>query len=227
LQWLQLHQNQLEGDVPESFINLVNLRDPTGWEPGLLLEYNFLNVPPLYPDTENPFHVFLDAKDPNWHLRQGFQTTIAPEGGELVSMDGKTHLLVPEGALQSDTTFTFYPQARPTHRHGSLVFADNGFLLEAEDELGMPVTSFDEAVVITIEYGDDDVAVIPEDLVRLYFWDETGQTWMDAVTTCPDGQYERNPDENTFSVPICHLTEFAVFGSHLHGIHLPLVVRGY
>lgn len=223
---LWLSSNRLEGDVPETFFNLVNLADATPTEDALDLDYNFLNVPVDYPDGGDPLHVFLSQKDLDWHLRQGFDETLGPAGGELQSLDGKTHVLVPAGALAGDTTFTYYPQASPSQGTGTLLFANNSFLLEAEDGSGTPVTTFDPPLVVTIAYADDDIDGYPEDSLGLYYWDETGQTWMDAVTTCSDGAYVRDLEANTFSLPICHLSELALFG-HTHRVYLPLVLGGY
>jgi Leucine-rich repeat (LRR) protein len=222
---LSLSGNKLEGDVPESFANLVNLADPAEWYDGLDLDYNFLNVPPDYPNPANPLHVFLNQKDPDWHLRQGFQVTLDPGGGEFQSLDGKNHFLIPDGALAGETTFTFYPQANPSQAYGSLLFANNSFLLEAEDEFGMPVTTFDAPLTATILYDDQDIEGLPEDFLGLYLWDETSLTWMDAVTTCPEGEYLRDPEANSFSLPVCHLSEFAVFVEYPHQIYLPVLQR--
>jgi hypothetical protein len=65
-----LQDNLLVGDIPSSFINLVNLMDPGYSMDGLDLDYNQLNVPAGYPDPLNPLHTFLFQKDPDWHLRQ-------------------------------------------------------------------------------------------------------------------------------------------------------------
>ena len=37
---------------------------------GLDLDYNYLNIPAAYPDPSNPLHLFLNQKDPDWHMRQ-------------------------------------------------------------------------------------------------------------------------------------------------------------
>jgi len=74
LKVLLLNNNQLLGDVPGTLLNLVNLFDPGEYPPnagdGLDLDYNYLIVPPGYPDPANPLHVFLSKKDPDWHLFQ-------------------------------------------------------------------------------------------------------------------------------------------------------------
>jgi peptide/nickel transport system substrate-binding protein len=63
LKSLDLAHNQLRGHVPASFASLSSLEY-------LDLDYNYLIVPADYPNPANPLHVFLQALDPDWHLRQ-------------------------------------------------------------------------------------------------------------------------------------------------------------
>ena len=136
--WLQ--DNKFSGDIPSSFINLINLID-AGLYPGydgLDLDYNMLNVPPGYPDPNDPLQIFHHQKDPDWQLYQGFEQRIGSAGGELTSLDGKTDFIIPEGALITDTTFTFIPLQAPTHNFDPMVFSNNSFDLSAEDAVGNP-----------------------------------------------------------------------------------------
>ena len=45
--------------------------------------------------------------------------------------------------------------------------------------------------------------------------------WEDAAC----GAYDRHPDKNWLAVPICHLSQFALFGERDYLIYLPLVLR--
>ena len=223
---LRLNDNNLVGDVPDTFINLINLFYPgMVWDggDGLDLDYNLLNVPPGYPNPTVPLQVFLNQKDPDWQLYQGFEQMIGAGGGELTSLDSKTDFLIPEGALITDTTFTFIPMSAPSHDSGTLAFAHNSYLLTAEDASGNPVITFNQPITATLTYTNSDV-VAPEATLGLYFWDESNSAWMDAVTSCPGGGYTRNPDANIFSLPLCHLTEFGVFGMPLLTF-MPLIHR--
>jgi hypothetical protein len=76
---------------------------------------------------------------------------------------------------------------------------------------------------VTLTYADADV-VGPEDTLGLYYWDETGSTWVDAVNTCPGGEYVRDLEGNLLALPLCHLTEFGVFSQPLN-VFLPVLNR--
>ena len=223
---LRLNQNRITGDVPSSFVNLVHLGfHGFFWDggDGLDLASNFLLVPPGYPDPLDPLHIFLSEKDPDWHLYQGFEQVIGVGGGEITSLNGKTDFLIPEGALFTDTTFTFMPQPAPDHRSGWLAFSNISFELTAIDIGGNPVIGFNLPITVTLTYTDTDI-VGAEDTLGLYYWDEIASSWMDTVTTCPGGEYTRYPDGNSFALPLCHLTEFGLFGEPLI-LFLPMIHR--
>jgi hypothetical protein len=167
-------------------------------------------------------HNFLVQKDPDWQLYQGFEQVIGSLGGELTSLDGKTDILIPPGALVGDTTFTYMPLPAPRHAPGWMTFANNSFDLSAEDAVGNPITTFNLPITVTLSYSDWDI-IGPENTLGLYYWDEPASAWTDAVTTCP-GEYTRDLDGNMLSLPLCHLTEFGLFGNPLH-IFLPVISR--
>jgi hypothetical protein len=219
---LRLDQNQLSGDIPNSIANLDTLNDPGEAEDGgdgLDLDYNALNVPAGYPDPFVPLQVFLSQKDPNWHTLQAFTQTIGSAGGTLTSLDGRTEFVFPAGALITGTTFTFTPQPVPNHSPARLSDAHNSFLLSAVDAGGTPVITFTLPVTATLSYTDTDIASLFEDTLGLYYWDSL---WLDALSTCTEGEYTRDLDANTFSLPVCHLSEFAVLGQSLQ-FFIPLV----
>jgi len=225
LMWLCLDNNHLTGEVPATLMNLVNLND-TGsvYDDGLDLDYNALTVPAGYPVAGNPLHDFLLSKDPNWHLRQTIEEVIGSGGGEMTSLDETVNIVVPPGAVGDNTTFTFTPQRDPNFNIGKLAFAHNSFQLTAVDGLGDPVTVFAQPVTVTIAY-DEAMLGLPEESLKLYYWDTTTTTWLDAVTTCdPVGEYTRNLEGDMFSLDICHLSEFAVL-SDAPRIFLPTVLR--
>jgi len=85
------------------------------------------------------------------------------------------------------------------------------------------VTTFAPPLVIAISYDEESLGVIPEISLFLYYWDETQSAWLDAATTCEGGEYTRNLAENWLSLPICHLSEFALGEGHT--LYLPLIAR--
>ena len=211
---LELQDNRLDGDIPASFMNLAWLCEPTSCDrPGLDLDYNLLNVPPGYPDQNEEFQVFLYKKDPDWHLYQGFRQEIGAVGGEIQSLDSRTDILIPAGALITDTLFTYKPWSIPDHSKGSLGFAHNTFDLTATDTYSNPVTIFGSPITVTLSYTTTDIYGVPENTLALYFWDEPSGSWKDGVTTCAGGSYQSDLDGNQLRLPLCHLTEFALFGN--------------
>lgn len=224
---LRLNDNRLEGDIPGTFINLTQLANPgMVWDgtDGLDLDYNMLNVPAGYPVPGDPLQTFLSQKDPEWQMYQGFEQDIGTEGGEITSLDGKTNFDIPAGAVKGTTTFTFLPQPSPGQDHPGLLYANHNFDLSASDSLGTPVVIFDQPITVTISYTDADRGLIMEDTLSIYYWDDNAGAWTDVVTTCPGGEYMRDPVGNVLSVPICHLTEFGLFGES-QKVFLPVVGR--
>jgi hypothetical protein len=212
---LRLDNNLLTGDIPDSLRNLTNLYDP-GDAPdggdGLDLDYNALIVPADYPNPTDPLQDFLSRKDLNWHTLQAFTQTIGSDGGTLTSLDGRTQFTFPPDALITDTLFTFTPQPILNYSPARLAFARNSFLLSAVDTGGTPVITFILPVTATLSYSDMDIASIFEDTLGLYYWDSR---WLDSLSTCAEGEYTRDLEANTFSLPVCHLSEFAVLGETL------------
>ena len=63
-----------------------------------------------------------------------------------------------------------------------------------------------------------------EDTLTLDYW--AGSGWADAAATCtPVSAYDRHPEENRLALPVCHLTEFAMFSAGGYEIYLPLIAR--
>ncbi len=225
---LNLNNNTLSGDVPATITKLINLCEPDDPDYpcystyGLDLGYNHLNVPAPEPPAS-----FLATKDPDWYLTQALEEVISADtGGTLISSDGNTEIEIPDGALTTDTTFLFDPQPSPSNDTGSLDFAGNSFELTAWDG-ETAVTTFAAPFVITIHYDEADLGYIPEDSLMMFYWDVNTTEWVDAATTCP-GEYTRNLDDNWLSLPVCHLTEFALLGEPLEAafdIFLPMITR--
>ena len=229
LMLLVLDNNDLSGDIPTSFTNLVNLCTPEDncygiWDYGLDLGYNGLNVPALEPVAS-----FLEEKDPDWDLTQAVEETISGDsGGIIISNDNSTQIEVPPDAVTGNVSFLYEPEPYPNQFIGNLSFAGISFQLTAEDSVGSSITFFNEPLLITLNYAEEYLGNIPEEELYLYYWDEGMTAWVDVVTTCGSGSYQRDFEENWLSVPVCHLSEFALMG-HANDlenqIFMPLVLR--
>ncbi len=222
---LDLGDNNLTGNIPASFTQLINLCDP-----GIIdypcngiyeldLGYNHLNVPAIEPPAG-----FLAIKDPDWYLTQAVEEEIPGEtGGTIISNDGNTEIVIPAEAVDGTVNFLFAPQPDPGHTTGSLTTIGNNFELTAT--LGdTPVTSFNPPLTLTLHYNQDLLGPIPEETLALYYWDNSLLVWVDAITTCSGAQYTRNLEENWITLPLCHLSEFALMGEPI-SIYLPLINR--
>jgi len=225
LNHLDLSDNMFSGDVPESFTNLVNLcvtgdpNPPCYGNYKTNLGYNRLNVPAPEPPAS-----FLGIKDPDWHLTQAVEAEIPGEtGGTVTSNDGNTEIAIPAGAVEGLLTILFAPQPNPSENIGNLNFAGKSFQLTAS--IGeTPVTSFAQPMILTLQYDQASLGPIPEDSLILYYWDANQLAWVDAASTCEGGAYTRNVDENWLSLPICHLSEFALLGDS-YDLFLPAIRR--
>ena len=223
---LDLSHNFLEGDVPSSFSNLVNLCVQGDMDAPCYgiketdLGYNLLNVP-----QPNPPADFLYEKDPDWDQTQGVKGVFqGAEGGTLISNDGRTTLVIPAGAVEGEVTIILKPTTKASGFMSPFVSARNDFEVLAFDANGAAVTEFDQPLTFTLHYEDGDIGMIPEDSLAVHYFDVGQQLWLDAVTTCADGGYSRNPEANMLSLPVCHLTEFAFVGEGFYS-HLPLILR--
>jgi hypothetical protein len=88
------------------------------------------------------------------------------------------------------------------------------------DADGSPVITLTLPVTATLSYTDNDIASIFEDTLGLYYWDSP---WLDASSTCAEGETTRDLEANTISLPLCHLSEFAVLGQ-TRQTSVPLVI---
>jgi len=215
---LDLHANKLSGDVPASF------NDSSFWPNDLLdLGYNLLNVPAPAQQA-----AWLATYDPDWYLTQGKIQPIPDGGGMLTSNDLDTSIQVQSASFDGSLTLTFAPQPAPSYDTGVLSFAGNSFELTAVDGSMNPVTTFNAPLIITIHYADADLGSIPEGSLSLYYWDTNSDDWADVVYTCSGASYTRDMTNNWLSVPLCHLSEFALMGMEVtldKFIYLPLIIR--
>ncbi len=213
---LQLTYNNLSGSMPSKTIGLTYLQV-------LDLDWNRLTVPSGYPRQFNLLDQFLYGRDPNWHLRQYTSKSIGPSGGKFSSLDGLVTLTIPSGALSADATFELMPMPAPEHPTGGLFFGQNAFSLVGSTAVGAGVV-FKAPVSLTIAY-DPTSLNLPEDTLRLFFYNPTSSQWEDAATSCiPPFAYSRDLEGNKFTVQICHLSEYAVLSDAVR-YFLPSILR--
>ncbi len=135
-----------------------------------------------------------------------------------------TEIVMPVGSVTATTvlSYTAVPTATTPAGFG---FAGLAFSLDAyQDDIKLEGFAFAHPISVTVQYGDADVIGMNEQSLTLDYWN--GTAWVDAATTCsPTSVYQRAPDVNRFSVAVCHLTQFGVFGIPQHKLRLPLVRR--
>jgi hypothetical protein len=76
-------------------------------------------------------------------------------------------------------------------------------------------------VIITLEYDESSLGGLDEESLLLMYWDESLSQWIDGAC----GPYDRHPADDWLSVPICHLSEFALVIPPTFSIYLPLISR--
>jgi len=132
-----------------------------------------------------------------------------------------TIIQVPGDAVTIETTLVYTPLETATTLSG-FSFAGHAFELDAyRNGVYLPGFTFEKPITITLHYSDADVAGLDEDSLKLEYWNESTSAWGDAAC----GAYDRHPDKNWLAVPICHLSQFALFGESEYIIYLPLVLR--
>jgi hypothetical protein len=157
---------------------------------------------------------------------EGTQTIIDPAtGGSLVYIDTQgltTTIQIPAGAVTKTITLIYTVVdtiAKPT----GFIFAGHAFDLTVyKDGVLLPGFTFLQPMTITIYYSDADIAGLEENSLKLYYLDNG--IWKDVAQTCtPPSTYGRHPGENWFSIPICHLSRFALLGKEFNLVYLPQV----
>jgi hypothetical protein len=150
-------------------------------------------------------------------------------GGNLSYSDPAANqfaFTIPGGAVDEATEFMLQPGREPLVPN-NFMFASQSFTLEAlANGVVLDDFVFQQPVTVRIDYTEANINGVDESSLLLNYFNEATGVWVDAATTCtPPSGYTRNLAENYFTVNICHLTEFAVFGRQLPKLYLPLVRR--
>jgi hypothetical protein len=160
-------------------------------------------------------------------VKTGTQATVTPAGGGSLVYTNQagysTTVDIPPGAVTETTEldYTFIQGAIPP---GGFAMVDGyEFLLDAY-QAGeyQPDFKFLKPITLTIWYSDADVVGLDEADLKIYWKD--GSSWEEVTNTCtPPSDYERDTVANWLKVPICHLTQFAMF-SEQRSVYLPVVL---
>jgi hypothetical protein len=127
------------------------------------------------------------------------------------------------------TTLVMAPLAEPQDGVPLLAYGGQSFILSAyRDGTYLSGFAFEQPVTITVTYTDAQIRGVSE--ADLWLLTRHGTEWWDARLMCsPSSSYLREPDVNRLSVPICHLSEYALYGPGVdpypHKVFLPLVKR--
>lgn len=133
---------------------------------------------------------------------------------------GRSTVQVPANALDQPTELVYEPFT-PATRPDNFAFAGRAFELNAYRANNLVENlAFLQPVTVILEYTDADVSGMDENQLTLLRWDAATTTWIDAAC----GAYDRQPAQNRLSVPICHLSQFGLFGAVKY-VYLPAVQR--
>ena len=167
------------------------------------------------------------------HIVEGASTVVYPDQSSTLQYlapenNGSTTIQIPAGSVDTETSLHYAAMTTVNAWQTDFVFGGRGFSLDAYQN-GQPLDHFvfQQPILVTIHYTDDEAATLKEDELLLPFWD--GELWIDAATSCtPTSEYTRDPENNIFSVEICHLTEFSMFGLPATDffLYLPSAIRG-
>jgi hypothetical protein len=150
--------------------------------------------------------------------------TITEDGGQLVSNSGDTAVTFPAGAVTGTVAVTFTPQVPASDPPSGLGTTSHFFDLNAVDETtGQYITSFDEAIMLTIRYNDVEIADLFEDTLGLYRW--TGNVW-EKIGARPGETYTLDIENNILTAYLLGLSRFGSMGVSINQrLYVPLMIR--
>lgn len=131
--------------------------------------------------------------------------------------DNQVDFTIPADAVTENVQLVILPDVSGQPLDGGLMSSSVGFSIQAYLESdGSPVNlTFDPPLPMTITYTN---LPIFEDTLMLYYWN--GTSWEDAAC----GDYIREPEINTITIPVCHFSQFQLGGETLR-LYLPAINR--
>jgi uncharacterized repeat protein (TIGR01451 family) len=146
-------------------------------------------------------------------VQDGAQIGVAPgAGGVLTYTNAQGNgvaVALPGNAVAQGIELHLTPLVTATGSPAAFQFAGSIFELVAYQN-GQPLGGFqfNAPVTVTVYYSDAGLGHLAESTLQLYYWN--GSAWVSAAV----GAYTRDPVHNWISVPIQHLTRFALFGKY-------------
>jgi PKD repeat protein/subtilisin family serine protease len=159
------------------------------------------------------------------------QEEITPEEGGAVefTLNGDTNVkaTIPAGSVTTQTTIQVTSNPEVRQPNGFNLLGESFDIHAIQDGNLVASFLFSNPITLYFEYADRQLTNIQENTLKLYLWDEGSNQWIDAAESCaPASTYTYNLTENWFSVNICHLSQFAIFGeSGSQSIFIPLVMN--
>lgn len=154
---------------------------------------------------------------------------IGPQTGGTVTYtntaESRLTIDVPANAV-TETIDLVLQISPPSNMPPGFAFGGQSFTLDAfRNNTLLEAYTFSQPIIITMAYREDAISPIPETKLQLFLFDVRQKQWLDVKSTCtPESTYHRNAAEDTLSVAVCHLTEFALFAVPQQ-LYLPYVHR--
>lgn len=134
----------------------------------------------------------------------------------LEQMDLPALLEFPAAAFSGTITITHGISAMHSGP-GGLEILGRPFFIQAQDQGGQPVTHFAKSYTLTLSLARVDYQDFYFDTLQFYFWDEAAASYKSVVGAL-------NRGNQTLTVVLDHLTEFAVYGQSVeYRLFLPAI----
>ncbi len=188
----------------------------------ILVETDAMMMPLYYYASVVATKPYLERKYPaggfgdiaTWRITIA-EETIGTSGGSLTSYDGDTVINIPAGTFDDDVILTQTP-SYGIPPGGDLAGFGLVFDLEAKYAgSGLPASP-SQPYQISINYSEDDLGIIPEETLALYYWD--GDQWVKEPTSAVD------TDLNIITATPDHFSNWSTLGE-VERTYLPLITR--